>query len=240
MHEHLETAPVWEAVRQKDACPLCVLRNMIEKQNVERFLGGAVMEPDIRLRTNAAGFCSRHHLMLMAQKDYHGYALMMQTRVKQVLGDIAPALKSPDRGSLFPSRCLQAARQKIASVTARCLVCESMAGAEERYMDVLIRLFRTDGDFKAEFRNGTAVCLDHLPGLMARAAGLGPGDRRELLEAAAGNTLAALEQASKDLDALCSSFHVGSEEKNNPRIHGALERSVNLLRGLTFDTDDKG
>ena len=47
MKDHLETAPVIDAVRSKDGCPICRLRGMIETQTVERYLGGAVMEPFI-------------------------------------------------------------------------------------------------------------------------------------------------------------------------------------------------
>ena len=56
MKDHLETAPVIDAVRNQGVCPFCQLREMVEKQTVERYLGGSVMEPDIRIRTNAVGF----------------------------------------------------------------------------------------------------------------------------------------------------------------------------------------
>ena len=61
--------------------------------------------------------------------------------------------------------------------------------------------------------------------------------QRTFLDAVSRKTLAVFKTAQEDLDALCSSFHVGSEHKNNPRCKGALERAVNLLRGHTFDPE---
>ena len=44
MKDHLETAPVIDALHHGD-CPFCQLRDMSERQTIERYLGGAVTEP---------------------------------------------------------------------------------------------------------------------------------------------------------------------------------------------------
>lgn len=239
MKDHLETAPVWEAVRQRRQCPFCALRTMIEKQSVERFLGGAVMEPDIRIRTNAAGFCSSHHRMLMEQKDYHGYALMMDTRLKEAGGQAAPILSALAKGGLFGGRNTDKAARKLREITSRCLVCESMRDHVRAYRETFFRLYREDGAFRAAFAAGHGVCLPDLPELLEEAGRRLSGDQqRGFLEALSKTALDSFSVAQEDLNALCSSFHVGSEHKNNPRCRGALERAVNLLRGSTFETED--
>ena len=238
MKTHLETAPVWDAVRQTEQCPFCALSGMIEKQSVERFLGGAVMEPDIRIRTNAAGFCPAHHRMLMAQKDYHGYALMMDTRLKEAAGQAAPVLQALGKGGLF-GRNTEKAAQKLRAITSRCLVCESMKDHVKAYRETFFRLYREDGSFRAAFAAGHGVCLNCLPDLLTDAGKYLSGERqRDFLEALSRTAVQSLNTAQEDLDALCSSFHVGSEHKNNPRCRGALERAVNLLRGSTFDAGE--
>ncbi len=238
MRDHLETAPVWDAVRQKEQCPFCALRSMIEKQSVERFLGGAVMEPEIRLRTNAAGFCSAHHRMLMAQKDYQGYALMMDTRLKEVIAGAAPSLRQAGQGGLLGRKAPEKAAKRLRELTSRCLVCESMAEHVRAYRDTFFRLYREDGAFRAAFAEGHGLCLFDLPDALEEAGKRLNGDTlKAFLQAASDTSLAALNTAREDLSALCSSFHVGSEHKNNPRCHGALERAVNLLRGTTFETE---
>lgn len=236
MKEHLETAPLWDAVRQKEYCPFCYLRNMIETQSVQRFLGGSVMEPDIRLKTNAAGFCSRHHRMLMAQKDYHGYALMMQTRFREAAAQAAPALKGIRGGGLFGNRGTDKAAAQLRRITSRCLVCESMSSHVDAYRDTFFRMYAKEAAFRAAFADGCGVCLDDLPDVLTDCGRKLTGERqRDFLEVLSRTVGQALETAQTDLDALCSSFHVGSEHKNNPRCKSALERAVNLLRGRTFE-----
>ena len=238
MKDHLETAPVIDAVRNRSLCPFCQLRDMVEKQTVERYLGGSVMEPDTRIRTNAAGFCRTHHQQLMALKDYHGYALMMQTRLRTVAEQLAPAVKGLSGGSLFGSKNTSALQRKLEETTGRCLVCENMADTVSRYMDIFMKLLREDERFRADFSNGPGVCLYDLPLLLQKAqTHLSPQLRKSFLDTVSRQLSGTLHTAQEDLDALCSSFHFGSEHKNNPRIHEALERAVNLLRGKTFETD---
>ena len=45
---HLDTIPVWEAMEKETPCPFCSLYERMEQQEVERSLGGSVMEPDTR------------------------------------------------------------------------------------------------------------------------------------------------------------------------------------------------
>ena len=235
MPTHIETAPVLEAVRQPDECPFCQLRRMIEQQTVERYLGGSVMEPDIRIKTNAVGFCREHHRQLMAQKDYHGYALMMQTRLKTVGEQLAPSIQALSGGGLFEKKNLAAAQRRFAEASGRCLICENLNDSIARYMETFMKLYREEGAFRADYERGVGVCLYDLPLLLDKAQShLPPQARKTLLAAVAKQLDSAFGTTQADLDALCSSFHYGSEHKNNPRIHQALERAVNFLRGKTF------
>ncbi len=235
MKDHLETAPVIDAVRNQGVCPFCQLREMVEKQTVERYLGGSVMEPDIRIRTNAVGFCRNHHQLLMAQKDYHGYALMMQTRLRTVAEQLTPAVKGIAGISLFGQKNASALMRQLAESTGRCLICENMADTMSRYMDIFMKLYRESAPFRADYERGSGVCLYDLPLLIQKAqTHLMPAQRKDFMATLSRQMTATLGTAQEDLDALCSSFHYGSEHKNNPRIHEALERAVNLLRGKTF------
>ena len=41
MRYHIDTIPVWDAVKLGSECPFCVLRRREEQGQVERFLGGS-------------------------------------------------------------------------------------------------------------------------------------------------------------------------------------------------------
>ena len=72
MQYHLDTIPVWEAMEQNTACPLCALYRRVEASEIERSLGGSVMEPDARIRVNEKGICARHHGQLFAMQNRLG------------------------------------------------------------------------------------------------------------------------------------------------------------------------
>ena len=65
MRYHIDTIPVWDAVKLDGECPLCALRRRVEKQDVERYLGASVMEPDTRIQGNDKGFCQQHQKRLL-------------------------------------------------------------------------------------------------------------------------------------------------------------------------------
>ena len=61
MEEKIYTIPVTEAFEKKDGCPFCRLRNDLENTERDLIMGASMMEPDIRITTNALGFCRRHY-----------------------------------------------------------------------------------------------------------------------------------------------------------------------------------
>ena len=69
MRYHIDTIPVWDAMKLGGECPLCALRRKVELMDVDRYLGASVMEPDTRIQVNEKGFCQRHHKMLTEKKN---------------------------------------------------------------------------------------------------------------------------------------------------------------------------
>ena len=235
MKNHLETAPVIEAFSQSADCPLCRLRAMLEQESVKRCLGGAVMEPSIRIITNATGFCRSHHVMLMAEKDYHGYALMMQTRLKQVHEGSKSYLNGISSSAWKRRAKAREWSRIIKKAVSSCVICERINDTMNRYMELIIQLFNQDAGFRQLLHQAPALCMIDLPLLLDQAEKHLSGKMQsEFYQVLSEQVEKAFYTAQTDLDALCESFHYGSEQKNNPNIHGALERAVNLLRGKTF------
>ena len=82
---HLETIPVWEAMEAETACPFCMLYQKLEQNEVERSLGGSVMEPDARIRVNETGICAHHHTLLFGMQNRLGHALLCDSHSKEIL-----------------------------------------------------------------------------------------------------------------------------------------------------------
>ena len=91
MKYHLETIPVWDAFHLHDECPICAIYHKLEGEYLDTALGGAAMEPDIRLMTNELGFCQHHLEMLYAMRKRLPLALMLHTHLQEIEKDLAPA-----------------------------------------------------------------------------------------------------------------------------------------------------
>lgn len=85
MQYHLDTIPVWEAMEQNTACPLCALYRRVEASEIERSLGGSVMEPDARIRVNEKGICAGTTGSSLPCKTGLGHALLVDSHTKELL-----------------------------------------------------------------------------------------------------------------------------------------------------------
>ena len=166
MRYHIDTIPVWDAVKLEGECPLCALRRRNELLDVERCLGASVMEPDTRIKVNDVGFCARHQVLLYEQKNRLGHALMMHTHLKETIKKLGPIMESARAaGSKSASASalrrwtgktegkadLKAAAEKILSMSRSCVLCESIEENTRRYAYTLLHLYKTDASFRAAF-----------------------------------------------------------------------------------------
>ena len=94
MNYHLDTIPVWDAMKLNGECLLCTLRRKMEVGEVERFLGASVMEPDTRVQVNRKGFCRHHQEMLFAVDNRLGHALMLESHLTETRARLHKALKA--------------------------------------------------------------------------------------------------------------------------------------------------
>ena len=77
MRYDITNIPIAEVFEEMDGCPICRLRNTLEKRAVEYITGAAMMEPDIRIETNKKGFCYTHYQQILGQRNRLSVALMM-------------------------------------------------------------------------------------------------------------------------------------------------------------------
>ena len=84
MRYHIDTIPVWDAMKLEGECLLCALERKTELGEAERYLGASVMEPDVRIRVNDRGFCRKHHAMLFSMSNRLGHALMLESHMIEI------------------------------------------------------------------------------------------------------------------------------------------------------------
>ena len=247
MRYHIDTIPVWDAVRLNGDCPLCALRRKVERTDAERFLGGSVMEPDTRIRVNALGFCPRHQVMLYAQKNRLGHALMMHTRSLEAAKLLAPALdaaqQAAQRNADTPAvkrllgrgkggQGLHEAAEAIRRTAGTCILCESVEENTRRYAYTLLHLYKTDAAFRAAFTASKGVCLPDLALLLDMAEeALSSDTLRDFVREICEMTRRTMRKNADDLEGFTLKFDYRNVNKPWGDSKGSLERTVNQLHG---------
>ena len=119
MRESILTVPISEIFEPKDGCPICRMRDVLEKRTVEYIMGAAMMEPDVRIETNKLGFCRTHFEQMLKQKNRLSLALMLQTHIETLNREVFSK-----RGIFEP----RAKKQKELAKKERHLLCVLKGG----------------------------------------------------------------------------------------------------------------
>ena len=98
MKEQLYTIPVNEALEKECECPVCAMRQELEKLSLEYTLGPSYMEDDVRMVTDKAGFCATHAKELYRQQNRLGLALILKTHMDRTIKDVERLAKGPVMG----------------------------------------------------------------------------------------------------------------------------------------------
>lgn len=152
MRESLLTIPISEVFDPKEGCPLCRMRDMLETRTVEYIMGAAMMEPDVRIETNRAGFCHTHLSQMMKQKNRLSLALMLQTHLEQTSRELF------SRKKLFEGK--NAKKQKLSQINESCFVCEKIDWGMERLMKTFFEMYGNE-DFRQLLNEQEFICLPH-------------------------------------------------------------------------------
>ena len=237
MRYHLDTIPVWDAFKQDEYCPFCSLFRKREVIHVDRTLGGAVMEPDTRIRVNEQGFCPEHHRQLYALQNRLGHALIMESHLKVLTEKAEKILASGgSKGGFFRKDDKPGASRQLRQLTSSCIICDSIRNDMAQYAYTAALLFEKDSEFRQAFENAH-LCLEHLA-LLTQAG------EEHLSSAARGRFFETLlkmlrrdsEKLQKDISAFARSFDYRNAA-NTDVPKAALEKAVNFSRTRCLGSD---
>ena len=248
MRYHIDTIPVWDAVKLDGECPLCALRRKLELGEVERYLGASVMEPDTRVQVNEKGFCARHQVMLFAAGNRLGHALMLHTHLKETekrlekpLEKAQKAAKTYTDSSLVArlsskgqaaKKELEAAAADMAATAHRCILCDSLNANMDRYVATFFHLYEHDAEFRAKLEASKGFCLPDAALLLERCAEFLPAKLvSPFVELIARLTRDNLSRTEKDIEWFTLKFDYRNQDKPWNNSKDAVERTVNKLRG---------
>ena len=243
MQMHLDTIPLWDSFRAGGECPLCSLSRYLEEQFLDGTLGGAAMEPAIRIMSNELGYCRNHFHALFHRQQRLPLALITSTHLSETTGKLAPLMndvmdpeKKQAKKGLFSSRSqtdpLDQLITELAHRDGSCMICKRIETNMARYMQTAASLYAKDQNFADLYAAGQGFCLPHLKGILTHA-------RTELKGAVAErfvkDTLTMQLKAQERLEDELKHFTAMFDYRNNGEDWGtsrdALPRVIAKLRG---------
>ena len=243
MQYHLDTIPVWEVMEADCDCPLCELYRRNEEKEIDRNLGGSVMEPDVRIRVNERGICAKHHAQLFQMQNRLGHALLTDSHTKELLKKLEKArtlLPSDEgKGGLFGKRGgLDALEAELDKLGTGCVVCDALTEHMNRYYYTFMHLWKSDKAFRAKWESSKGACLKHSTELLRQAKKhLNAKEQRAFADSLLTLLTAELSQSEKDLEWFTLKFDYRNQDKPWGNSKNALERTINRLRGRCVGTE---
>ncbi len=248
MRYHLDTIPVWDAVKLDGECFLCALRRKLELDEVERCLGASVMEPDARIRVNERGFCRHHQAMLFATNNRLGHALMLHTHLNETrkqlykpfasLRKAAAAYSAASLGDTLTGKrtaarkTLETAAAQLGQQVTTCVLCESIDENMQRYIHTFFHLYKTDGEFRHAIAASKGLCLPDAALLLQSAPDeLPPKDVAPFTEVILSLEEKSLARLDEDIAWFIKKYDYRFDDQPWKNSRDAVERTANKLRG---------
>ena len=248
MKYHIDTIPVWDAMKRDGECLLCALERKTELDEAERYLGASVMEPDVRIQVNRKGFCRRHHGMLYGMSNRLGHALMLEShtietreraaKIFKKLDSAAATLKNAGIAGKFGGKgksAEAAVREQAAELldmAGSCLMCDTIEENMMRYLHTFFHLYQNDSDFRTRFSSGKGICLPHTGRLLEVAASeLGAKELGEFVSVITRLQTENLDRIQEEISWFIKKFDYRYEKESWGTSKDAVERTVNKLRG---------
>lgn len=232
MAETIYTIPINEAFDKYDGCPLCRLRQELETASLEYVMGAAMMEPDVRIKTNALGFCRGHFDKMLEMKNRLGLALILESHLAEVEKLLSPP--APTGKKLFGGKKdVPSPGAALLDCAGSCFVCDRVRHFEEKYISNTVYLWKSDKAFREKLKKQPMFCLEHAGALLeqgntALSSALYSDFSREVLEVVSCR----LTALKADLCGFTRSFdHRYSSQPLTDAQRSSVENITGLLSG---------
>ena len=217
MAEHLYTIAINEHFGKKCGCPVCSLRNMIEKNEIDAITGAAMMEPSVRIQTNRHGFCFDHFSMMMKNGKRLPVALILQSHLEEIEAALDGA--KPEKAEKY-----------LRALTGDCYVCAKMNEKMERVLSNVVYLWHTDEKFRTLFSDQPGFCLPHYRRLTALAQEkMSKKQLHDFASALSSVQDAYLAALNEDISWFCKKFDYRYDAEPWYNSRDAVERAIKFL-----------
>ncbi len=228
MRESILTIPITDVFEPKCGCPICRMRDTLEQHTIEYIMGAAMMEPDVRIETNKAGFCKEHFEQMRACKNRLSLALMLQTHLQELQKHVF------DEKKLFETKEGKNRKtvEKVSKINNDCFVCNKIEWGMSRLMNTVFELYGKEREFRTQFSEQEYICLPHYKMLMSRSeTDVDKAHRNEFREACNALVKKYLDELEKDVSHYCKMYDYRNTGKNADwgNSKDSIERAIKFL-----------
>ncbi|HAZ19665.1 MAG TPA: hypothetical protein DCY75_05775 [Clostridiales bacterium] len=223
--EKIYTIPVNEVFEEQDGCPFCHLYQKLENNHLDIILGAAMMEDDVRSRTNIMGFCGKHYKDMLHRKNRLSLALMLDTH-------IATLQRNLDIGSpLFKDKASKMI-EVTSPVNTSCYVCQRIEHDFSKMMETAALLWDMDKEFRKKFASQPFFCLPHYQRMIENAKRIiNKKILPDFLREAETVENAYLAQLHEDIQWFCKKFDYRYTNEPWGNAKDSIERAIHFFSG---------
>lgn len=153
MKQSIYTIPINEVFENNCGCPMCNIVSTLEQRTLGYIMGSAMMEPEIRIKTNEQGFCKEHFDKMLKMKNRLSLALMLESHLKEIKDKKVKTTKK--------SQSLFRRKNNGIKVNISCFVCNEINFAIERMIDTIIKMYEKSDEFKNMYKSQPYLCFLH-------------------------------------------------------------------------------
>ncbi len=229
--ENICSIPVNDVFMPKDDCPMCKMRDMLEERKAEYVTGSAMMEPNVRIKTNEQGFCFRHFSMMVKLGKRLSNALILESHLKKISEELVPAVPKgkPDKKKMAA----------LDTMLNDCFICRDIKQNMENMVRIVHAMWVSEPEFRQLYSEQPYICLEHFHLLMnVDQKGLGKS-LQGFYEATSKLTGGYLESLCGDVTHFCKMFDYRNEGADWGNSRDSIERSVAFLTGNKIPKNDE-
>lgn len=221
MNYHIGNMLIYQEFNDSNECPLCRIRNILEKRLTDQYLNESVMEDFQRRLVNERGFCMHHTKMMHARQNKLSLALQHITRLTALKGklEITADPKTAAKMAETFEHCGQT-----------CVICDGVEVNMIRYYKTVAEMFCSEPDFKETLQKTNGFCLEHF-GCLLKYAQFAKNRKKDYIYTLTKLQKEQLEKLLADLNWFAAKHDYRNAEKPWNGAEKALERSILKLHG---------
>ncbi len=157
MNYHIGNLLIYQEFNDKNECPLCQIRKIIEDRLINQYLNEKVMEPTCRKIVNAKGFCLQHQKIMHSRESKLSLALQNSTRMETVISSMK---------SMKDKKQILAQAELLEKQTQTCAICDDVEDTMTRYAMTVAQMYYAEEKFKGILLGTKGFCMYHYAQLL--------------------------------------------------------------------------